>query len=208
MLRSFGGLLAGFAVALGLFLLMNGVIKLGVSKSEKRRSYKVVEFVRLRQESEVETKKRELPQKQAVQNQPAPPQMNMPSNSPSGGKLDAVELSVPTPQVENKVNLASSHSLGNVVSDADIIPLVRIQPMYPRSAAEKQIEGWVEVEFDITPQGTVANPRVVDAQPPNIFNQAALNAILKWKYKPQVRNGVPVVTRGVRVRLKFELEKS
>lgn len=207
MVRYLGSVLVGSVVALGLFVLMNGLVKLGVSQKEKPRSYKVVDFVRLRQESEVETKKRELPQKQTVQNQPAPPAMNLPSSSAASAKMDTVELSVPPPQIESKVAVGG-HSLGSVISDADIIPLVRIQPMYPRAAAEKQIEGWVEVEFDITPAGTVANPRVVDAQPPNIFNSAAINAILKWKYKPKIRDGVPVVTRGVRVRLKFELEKS
>lgn len=207
MVRYLAALLVGVVVSLGLFVLMEGLIKLGVQQKERPKSYRVIDFVRLRHESEVRSKKRQLPQKQVAQSQPAPPSMNLPSSAPGSGSVNAVNISAPPPAVDNRVRLTGGPSLGGVVSDADIIPLVRIQPMYPRAAAQKRIEGWVEVEFDISVKGKVVNPRVIAAKPPNVFNRAALSAIVKWKYKPRIRNGVPVVTRGVRVRLKFELEK-
>ncbi|RME20469.1 MAG: energy transducer TonB [Deltaproteobacteria bacterium] len=208
MVRYLLSFLVGAVVSVGLFVLMQGLIHLGVQTKKRPVSHRVIDFVRLRHESEVQQKKRQLPQKQSVKNQPAPPSMKLPSSAPSGSAGPAVNLAPPPPAVTSDVKLAGGPSLGGVVSDADIVPLVRIQPMYPRAAAMKQIEGWVEIEFDISTKGTVINARVVDAHPPNIFNKAALDAIRKWKYKPRIRNGVPVVTKGVRVRLKFELEKN
>ena len=89
---------------------------------------------------------------------------------------------------------------------SDIIPLVRVNPQYPMRAAQRGIEGWVEVEFTITPAGTVSDPVVIGAKPKGMFNRAALRAIRKWKYNPRMENGVAVERPGVKVRLTFELE--
>jgi protein TonB len=71
--------------------------------------------------------------------------------------------------------------------------------MYPRDAAISGIEGWVNVEFTITEVGTVKNPRVIDAEPGRIFNREAIRAILKWKFKPRVVEGVAVERRATQI---------
>ena len=76
--------------------------------------------------------------------------------------------------------------------EGDIIPIVLVRPMYPREAAMKGQEGWVKIEFTITAIGTVKDPRVVDASPPRVFNREAIRAILRWKFKPRVIDGVAV----------------
>ena len=38
------------------------------------------------------------------------------------------------------------------------------------------------VEFKLSPYGNVEDPKVIDAQPARIFNQAALTAIRRWRY--------------------------
>ena len=48
-------------------------------------------------------------------------------------------------------------------------------------------------------------PVVIDAKPPGIFNRAAINAALKYKYKPKVINGEPVDVPGVKTRITFEM---
>jgi len=47
----------------------------------------------------------------------------------------------------------------------------------------------------------------VRAFPSDVFNAAALQAIRKWKYRPQIENGQKVAVNGVQVRLKFELDE-
>jgi protein TonB len=57
----------------------------------------------------------------------------------------------------------------------------------------------------VTKLGTVRDPRVIEAQPEGIFDQAAMDAVLKFKYKPRVVNGETVEVEGVQNRLTFEL---
>ena len=77
--------------------------------------------------------------------------------------------------------------------------------MYPRRAAARGIEGYVLLEFTVTKTGAVRDPRVLESKPPGIFDRAAMNASLKFKYKPKVVNGEPIEVSGVRNRITFEL---
>jgi protein TonB len=78
--------------------------------------------------------------------------------------------------------------------------------MYPRDAAMNGTEGWVKVEFTITEVGTVKDPRVIEAEPPRIFNREAIRAILKWKFKPRVIDGVAIERRATQV-IDFTLDE-
>ncbi len=95
----------------------------------------------------------------------------------------------------------------SVGSDRDVVPLVRINPEYPSRARSRGREGWVQVEFTITPAGTVSDQKVVDADPKGLFERAALDAIGRWKYNPKVVDGRAMERRGVAVVLTFKLEK-
>ena len=75
----------------------------------------------------------------------------------------------------------------------------------PARAAQRNIEGWVLVEFSITALGTVKNAKVIQSEPGKIFNRSALKAVGKWKYKPRIEDGVAMETHGHRKRLKFTL---
>ncbi len=61
------------------------------------------------------------------------------------------------------------------------------------------------VEFTVTKQGSVRDPVVVEAEPEGIFDQAAMDAVLKFKYKPRVIDGEAVEVAGVRNRMTFEM---
>ncbi|MXY55396.1 MAG: energy transducer TonB, partial [Gammaproteobacteria bacterium] len=86
------------------------------------------------------------------------------------------------------------------------LPIVRVQPTYPRRALTRGIEGWVLVEFVVTETGTVRDPVVLVADPPGFFERAALRAVVKFKYKPKVAGGKAVAVSGVRSRIVFEME--
>lgn len=93
-------------------------------------------------------------------------------------------------------------------SDGDYLPLVRIQPQYPRRAAERGIEGYVVVELTVTPQGTTQDVQVIEADPQGYFERAATRAAEKFKYKPKVVNGQPVSVQGVQYVFTFRLDES
>ena len=98
--------------------------------------------------------------------------------------------------------------LGGGSGDGEYLPIVKVAPTYPRRAAQKGIEGYVVVEFTVSKLGTVINPMVIEADPANIFNRAALNAAKKFKYKPKIENGKAIEVTGVRNIIRFELDKS
>ena len=63
----------------------------------------------------------------------------------------------------------------------------------------RKIEGRVTVQFTIQPDGSVASPSVVSADPPGVFDQAALAAARGWRFEPMGRAMGSV--REVRFRL-------
>ena len=62
------------------------------------------------------------------------------------------------------------------------------------------------LEFVVTAAGTVRDPVVIESDPPGVFDRAATNAALKFKYKPRVIDGEPVEVPGVRNLIRFELQ--
>ena len=71
-----------------------------------------------------------------------------------------------------------------IVSTADW-KIYAVAPTYPRSARNERIEGYVQVNFFITPEGRVANPKVISSEPSEVFNEAALTAIKLWYFEPE-----------------------
>ena len=50
-------------------------------------------------------------------------------------------------------------------------------------------EGTVTVQYDVTAQGQVTNVRVIASEPPGLFDDAALDAVRSWVFRPQIRSG-------------------
>ena len=196
-------LTAGLAVlvTLGLFWVMQALVGVeGELEDEGPRL--VVDFVRLKRELEPEKKKRELPEKQEHEEEPPPLDMNLARNlRPDGGGAGF------GPSFDSGLDIDGGPNLGLGAADQDVVPLVRVNPEYPIRAAQRGIEGWVEVEFTISPTGTVKEAQVIGYYPSSIFNNAALRAIRRWKYNPKIEDGKPVERPGVRVRLRFQLDE-
>jgi len=191
-------------VVFGLFLFMHRMVAYTEAALREKGNMGRIDFVRLKRDAAFDKKKRELPQKPSQkQQQPDAPKMQM----PSGGGADAISVAAPEASVDSsKVDLGGL-DLGGAPSDADAVPVVRVEPIYPPYAQQRGLEGWVLVEFDIGPSGNVLNPKVLESNPARIFDEAAINTIKKWKYKPQVKDGKPLITRGLSVRITFKLEK-
>ena len=90
--------------------------------------------------------------------------------------------------------------------DGEYLPIVKVAPIYPRRALSRGIEGYVIVEFTVTKQGTVRNPVVIEAKPEGIFNQSAMAAAKKFKYKPRVIDGQATEVAGVQNKNHFQNE--
>jgi TonB family protein len=56
------------------------------------------------------------------------------------------------------------------------------RPVYPESA--RGTKGWVRVECVVTPQGRIESVRIVASEPAGLFDQAAIDAMKKARFKP------------------------
>lgn len=90
--------------------------------------------------------------------------------------------------------------------DRDAQPLVRIPPQYPQRCMvrAKPVES-VLVEFDVTPEGTVIDPRVIESTN-SCFDRAAMRAVERWRYNPKIVDNVAEPRFGVRTVIDFALE--
>lgn len=89
--------------------------------------------------------------------------------------------------------------------DRDAQPLVRIEPRYPERALQRGTEGWVLVQFDVTPEGTTINCEVIESEPPGMFDREACRAVDRWRYQPKIVDGNPAPRFGVQTRFDFQL---
>lgn len=87
-----------------------------------------------------------------------------------------------------------------------VMPLRRIDPIYPRKALRRKIQGFVLLSFDIDQYGTPKNIKVTEAQPAKIFNREALKALKKWKYQPMIVNGVAQERSNQQIKLEFKIQ--
>jgi protein TonB len=200
--------LAAF-VTFGLFLFMHKLISSGGDNRAELEAISGIHFGPVEIPDEIMTKSRRKPKKPPPpKDPPPPPRMQI-------SKMDQQVQNMPRMNLPNlDVPLVGGEGmfLGNFqqvdkTAEGDIIPIVRIQPVYPRDAAMSGTEGWVKVEFTITEVGTVKSPRVIDAKPARVFNREAIRAILKWKFKPRVVDGIAVERRATQV-IDFTLDSS
>lgn len=77
-------------------------------------------------------------------------------------------------------------------------------PRYPTAAMRANQEGWVELAFTITADGSVNDVKVIDAQPRHVFDRAAIDAVTRWRYQPATQDGSPVASNK-RQRIEFKL---
>ena len=94
--------------------------------------------------------------------------------------------------------------IGFGVSDGEYLPIVKVAPVYPSRALSRGLEGYVIVEFTVTTNGSVRDVSVVESTS-TLFERAASEAALKFKYKPRVIDGQPVEVPGVRNKITFEI---
>jgi protein TonB len=80
-----------------------------------------------------------------------------------------------------------------------------IEPRYPPAAQSAGQEGWVDLEFTVTRTGTVEDVQVIDASPAGVFDEAASDAVARWRFRPVEANGVAVPQRA-KLRMRFDLQ--
>jgi periplasmic protein TonB len=190
--------LTGALLTSSMFWLLWSLVETSFEAGDRAEAARI-EFSRMRRDTEVATKRDEKVERERPPPTPETPRLAF----TAGGIENSVAQLAPVVDARGAMSRMSM-SAG---SDRDVIPLVRINPDYPPRALSRGLEGWVQVQFTITATGTVKDPIVVNAEPRNTFDDAALKAIARWRYNPKVENGTAVERVGVQTRIVFNLEE-
>lgn len=203
-----------------IFILIQQLVNKESSLNIKLIDTNLVEFIRF--EKKPETLKPE--QKIEDIEQPPPEQEPPPPDvpKPQMEKAQTMQMDLSLPEIDIPLSLSGTPYLGDFAKstnrgkrigkpaklkiDTNVIPTLRIPPIYPARALRSGIEGVVTVEFTIATDGSVKNPVIVKSKPPKIFDRAVLKSIAKWKFNPDIINGEAVEKRA-RQDVKFTLQR-
>jgi protein TonB len=188
-----------FGIALlfssALFGLMYSVIHIGHHGVDKQEPLQTIDFVRLKRDSETETLARRKPPPPPVQ-PPPPAKMRVAAEAVQREGMSG--MAVPNLNLSATVGggpIGGSVSAGGMF-DGDLMPLQRIPPQYPSDARRARITGWVVLEVTVNADGSVRGVKVTDSKPKGLFEAAAAQAVLRWKFKPKVKDGKPIEQKG------------
>jgi periplasmic protein TonB len=193
-------IVTGVIVTLSLLFLMHLLIAYGEEAITKPRARHMLEFVRVKRNENVQTEdiKPEKP--------PPPPEVppEVPPQDLDNVDPNAATVNIPPPTVSNDMQIGGPGGMN--IAEGDYLPIVRVAPVYPARALSRGVEGYVDMAFTVTTAGTVKDP-VVLFSTSSLFDRAATQAVLKFKYKPRVVDGQPVEVPNVKTRITFKIEE-
>jgi protein TonB len=65
-----------------------------------------------------------------------------------------------------------------------IVPISRVNPEYPREAIKKGIQaGRVVARLNIDEKGNVTDVKIIEANPPRVFDREVISALAQWKFE-------------------------
>ncbi len=169
-------------------------------------------FLMVRQESDVELRQRHLPPEpqEIIQEQaPKMPQLQPMKNVAVQADIPAVDV----PNIDVGIAVSLSPSLNSLSAPSlsfNTNPEVLSQtpPRYPQRALRRGLEGKVVIEFEVTKAGSIkpGSIKIIKSTPKGVFDKAVLKAIQRWRFATEMVNGQPVPYRA-RQELEFKLEK-
>ena len=193
-------IVVGVIVTLSLLFVMQLLIVTGKQALTKPRDRAQLEFVRVKRNEALNT--------EDFQPEKPPPPPEVPPEQPPQ-EMDSMDPNAPSinvapPSVSAETNIGGPGGMN--IAEGDYLPIVRVAPVYPARALSRGLEGYVDLEFTVTTAGTVRDPIIIFSTS-SLFERAAERAVLKFKYKPRVVDGVPVDVPGVKTRLTFKIEE-
>lgn len=189
----------GVVITLSLLFVMHLLIEYGETAITKERTRYQLDFVRVKRNENLNLDDYK-PEK------PPPPPETPPETPPQD--LDNIDPDAPTINIAPPT-MSADTGIGGPggmnIAEGDYLPIVRVAPVYPARALSRGLEGYVDLSFTVTMTGTVRDAIILFSTS-SLFERAATRAVLKFKYKPRVVDGVPVDVSGVKTRITFRIE--
>jgi len=98
-----------------------------------------------------------------------------------------------------------TEALEKPVPVRDNMVVKSVTPDYPQRAQRKRQEGYVDLHFTASAEGDVKDVVVSASEPQGVFDEAAVRAIKRWKFKPKEVDG-QVIEQRLGLRMRFELQ--
>jgi len=192
-------IVVGVIVTLSLLFVMQLLIVSGKAALTDPRERTQLDFVRIKRNENLNTE-------DFTPDKPPPPPVVPPETPPQ--EMDNMDPNAPTinvapPTVSADTNIGGPGGMN--IAEGDYLPIVRVAPVYPARALSRGLEGYVDLSFTVTTTGTVTDPIILFSTS-SLFERAATRAVLKFKYKPRVVDGIPVDVAGVKTRISFRIE--
>ena len=205
-LRYLSALILGVLISLGLFFLMQSLIDSGEQNTNASSEGQIMEFIRIREDETLSIKDRRKPQNPKPPKEPPPPPKLIVEKQvkPTMNRIRIEIPNIDLPSIAGGGPFLGNWA-GNPLAEGDVLPIVRIDPQWPREALIEGIEGYVVVEVTIGADGSVKDVRVIQAEPKRMFDRNVIRGVLKWKFKPRIINGVPVERKAIQM-LEFTLD--
>ncbi len=193
-------IVTGTLVTLSLLFIMHLLIEFGESAITEEKDRHTLEFVRIKRNENLNT------EDYTPEKPPKPPEVppEVPPQDIDNIDPNAPTINIPPPTFSANIELGGPGGMN--IAEGDYLPIVRVAPVYPARALQRGIEGYVDMSFTVTATGTVKDP-IVMFSTSSLFDRAATRAVLKFKYKPRVVDGVPVEVSGVKTRITFKIEE-
>lgn len=197
------GLGIGGTVTFSLFVLMAYLIKADTRPPLKAERV-TIQITMVEPDDDINLRVRRLPKKPQPPKNPPPPRTRRVAKV-ERPKIQSMNLNMGKVDVGLAGGGLYLGPPGGAMGDGEAIPMVIIQPRYPRKAAMEGIEGWVKFKFTISPDGTPKDVELIDAQPRRVFERDARRAIYKWKFKPRVVDGKAMEQKNMIYTMQFQL---
>lgn len=194
--RIFFSLLGGFAISFGLLWMIQWMLLPKTTALQVEQQHTVMEFVRLKRDSETRLRQRRQPDPEPTPEENPPPKPEIQQIDVAQPAIKAPNIAFSIPDLPMSLDGPYIGAIRQGPPDRDFMTISRVPPQYPYRAQRRGIEGWVKVSLLITEQGKVQDVVVVESKPEGIFDHAAIQAVMKWKFKPRIQDGKPVSVRA------------
>ena len=98
--------------------------------------------------------------------------------------------------------IAAEEARVSAVSELTLVK--RVSPRFPKSALERGRSGWVDVYFTVTPEGETTDISIEASEPGELFDNAAVRAVEKWRFEPFEYRG-QLISKRVGTKLVFNV---
>jgi periplasmic protein TonB len=170
-----------------IWALVSGLARKAVEVIKKPLSATIIEEVKLPPPPPPPPPKKIIePPKAQAPVQPYVPPPDIPAPAPTAPVITAPTTTVPTEKFEIAPPPVVAPPAPKPAIRKGLVPLEKVNPIFPREAIRAGIQkGRVVARLFVDEKGLVSEVRIVEADPPNVFNKEVTRALSQWKFQAE-----------------------